>query len=188
MSKKEIIRYIKSNWWKYILRIIIFCCIILVIETVYCYWSSFHQNSVSNNPQNWGVFGDYFGGTLNPLFSLISICVTIWLAVIVNRINNNQIETTKNIALTQLKHEALKELRNELNGQFDLWRNNHNNFTHPSACLRTLNNFATNYDFLFDLFEVETFQDSFFLKVVIHYLNYFIGYIWYVRYLIIKIP
>jgi hypothetical protein len=155
MNKLSI--FIKTKLWRYILLVIIMISLILIILSVYYYWESYHSNSISSSPQDWGVFGDYFGGTLNPLFSLISICVTIWLAVIVNKINNNQIVTSRKIALTQLKHEALKELRVELNENFDVWRNNHNNIAHPTTCIRTLNNFATNYDYLFDLFTVDSF-------------------------------
>jgi hypothetical protein len=158
IKTKKVKEYIKNNWWKLLLQIIILCCVLIAATIFYYYWATFNQCSISSNPSNWGVFGDYFGGTLNPLFTLISICVTIWLAVIVNRINNNQIKVTRNIALTQLKHEALKELRNELNEHFDLWRNNHNEIAHPRACLRTINNFKANYDYLFDLFEVDTFN------------------------------
>jgi hypothetical protein len=154
----SVINCIKRIWWKIILSVIVFFCFILICNTFYYYLKTFRHSSLSDNPQNWGVFGDYFGGTLNPLFTLINICITIWLATIVNKISNNQIVASREIALTGLKHEALKEFRTELNSAFDLWRNNHNNIAHPTSCLRTLNNFSTNYDYLFDLFNIETFN------------------------------
>jgi len=38
--------------------------------------------SLSNNPEQWGQFGDYFGGTLNPIFAFlafIGVLLTVYL-------------------------------------------------------------------------------------------------------------
>jgi hypothetical protein len=42
----------------------------------------FRNANLSNNPTDWGVFGDYVGGTLNPMLAIIGIFVTLALAYI----------------------------------------------------------------------------------------------------------
>ncbi|HCR2080175.1 TPA: hypothetical protein ONC71_003890 [Enterobacter kobei] len=45
-------------------------CLVIVIGS---YILNFRSSSISNNPSDWGVLGDYFGGILNPLISLITL-------------------------------------------------------------------------------------------------------------------
>lgn len=45
-------------------------CMIIVIAS---YVINFKNSQVSNNPADWGVLGDYFGGILNPLISLMAL-------------------------------------------------------------------------------------------------------------------
>lgn len=46
------------------------CCLAIIIGS---YILNFSNNSISNNPSDWGVLGDYFGGILNPLISLVTL-------------------------------------------------------------------------------------------------------------------
>jgi len=45
-------------------------CLAIIIGS---YILNFRNSSISNNPSDWGVLGDYFGGILNPLISLITL-------------------------------------------------------------------------------------------------------------------
>jgi len=77
---------------------------------------------VSNKSGDWGAFGDFFGGILNPVFGLISvslILVTIWqqksaLAQTTKQINLSVEEMTKSVAAqekqAELSEKQLKEL------------------------------------------------------------------------------
>ncbi|MHC6655524.1 hypothetical protein [Aeromonas salmonicida] len=37
------------------------------------YIINFHDHSLSNDPANWGVLGDYFGGVINPILSFATL-------------------------------------------------------------------------------------------------------------------
>ena len=53
---------------------------VLIVIGIYMFY--FGRNGVSRNPSDWGPFGDYFGGVLNPIFgflSLIALLITIHL-------------------------------------------------------------------------------------------------------------
>jgi len=41
-----------------------------------------------NDPAAWGQFGDYIGGLLNPLFSLLNVFVFLYIAVTVQRLKD----------------------------------------------------------------------------------------------------
>jgi len=45
-------------------------CLVIIIGS---YILNFRSSPISNNPSDWGVLGDYFGGILNPLISLITL-------------------------------------------------------------------------------------------------------------------
>ena len=57
--------------------------ILLTIAPLIFYLFKFGSLTFSADKSDWGTFGDYIGGTLNPLLTLINICVTVWIAVIV---------------------------------------------------------------------------------------------------------
>lgn len=45
-------------------------CMVIIIGS---YILNFRNGSISNDPSDWGVLGDYFGGILNPLISMIML-------------------------------------------------------------------------------------------------------------------
>jgi uncharacterized membrane protein len=58
---------------------------------------NFFGTSLSKDPSDWGVFGDYIGGVLNPIIALITLVVTIQIAIRVNEIEKrNHAETANN--------------------------------------------------------------------------------------------
>ncbi len=54
---------------------------ILVLLIVFVYVLNFSKNGVSKNPENWGQFGDFFGGTLNAILSIINFIVLSFLTL-----------------------------------------------------------------------------------------------------------
>ena len=40
------------------------------------------KSGLSDDPAHWGVFGDYVGGTLNPILAFLTLSVTLYLAKI----------------------------------------------------------------------------------------------------------
>ena len=43
-------------------------------------WNFYGRWPPSDDPQHWGVFGDYVGGVLNPLFAVVNVSVIIYIA------------------------------------------------------------------------------------------------------------
>lgn len=80
------------------IQLIIFGVLILVIlaiaAPIYFYVKDFHSLQRSTNPADWGTFGDYFGGILNPIISLLTLIVTIVIAINIGRIEKRNHEET----------------------------------------------------------------------------------------------
>lgn len=61
----------------WIMAMILVVSIILVIGI---YKWNFYNN-ISGNPENWGQFGDFFGGVLNPIISGLNLILIIYLTL-----------------------------------------------------------------------------------------------------------
>lgn len=80
---------------------------ILISIPLLVYLFHFGKSEISPNPANWGVFGDYIGGILNPILSLASLVVLGYLTYIVSEQSN---EKNKKLFLFQKKLNAYEEL------------------------------------------------------------------------------
>ena len=153
----------KSKWPFISLIFVIFLAALSAIIVITLYLITFSTSKISNTPQDWGVFGDYFGGTFNPIVSIINLCVTIWIAIILNQFSDNQTEkqinVQKQVALTQIKHEAFNELRKELNRAFAEWENDKNHPPNVSNCILIMNSFSESYHQLFKLAENKSYKE-----------------------------
>lgn len=66
----------KKGFWLYISIVTAFC--IILIASSYICWFYFHlDRDLSPSGEQWGQFGDFFGGILNPLLSFMTICILI---------------------------------------------------------------------------------------------------------------
>lgn len=79
--------------------------------------------------------------------------------------SDEQIRTSLKVVSTNLKHEALKELRNEINLKFNKWNQSFNNLQNVQDCVRTLTNFQENYNYLYDLNSIKS------LEIIFNILN-----------------
>lgn len=149
-----LLKWLKSQWWKLSLSAVILVALILCFYSVRLYFKEFGTSTSSHEPQNWGEFGDYFSGTLNTLFSLINVCITIWLTVTINRFSSKntdkQIEAERKISTIQLRHEALRELRIKLDTSFAVWKTDVYLLKLANDCHEPLTDFTSNYSYLFD--------------------------------------
>lgn len=68
--------------------------IVAIAAPIFFYVKDFHSLQRSTNPADWGTFGDYFGGILNPIISLLTLIVTIVIAVNISRIEKRNHEET----------------------------------------------------------------------------------------------
>ncbi|MVM29310.1 hypothetical protein GO755_04640 [Spirosoma sp. HMF4905] len=66
---KKVRAYLK----KYALEIAILFFSIICCWVIWMYYYQFHKYGLSDNPANWGVFGDYIGGIVGSIFSIISV-------------------------------------------------------------------------------------------------------------------
>jgi hypothetical protein len=157
MNKKSmtrLLRWLRERGWRPILLTFILASVILSFISILVFFLKFKNTGFSEDPQRWGEFGDYFAGTISTLLALINVCVTIWLTVIVNRIStrntDRQIEADKRAAMIQLRHEALKEFRFDLDKSFKNWQGDIFNPKHVISCTDSIQHFYSNYDYLFD--------------------------------------
>ncbi len=67
---------------------------VLFILTVGSYICNFWRYGISDDPAQWGQVGDYFGGILNPVISLISLIVLTYISITVSRIEDQRNEFT----------------------------------------------------------------------------------------------
>jgi hypothetical protein len=84
------------------------------------YLKSYYLNSISNKEAfKNNEFGDFIGGLLNPLFTLLSTVAIIYLTYIVAKGENSKadqaIETQKRVTLNQMRQAAFEGLAQKTN-------------------------------------------------------------------------
>lgn len=82
------------------LKYLLYFAIFLFFITLGAYVLNFHEG-ISENNADWGTFGDFMGGTLNPLFALL----TLFAIICTIKIQTEELE---------LSREELKATREEL--------------------------------------------------------------------------
>ncbi len=75
--------------------IIITIIFFLSLIPLFLYVVNFEEYSISRKPENWAQFGDFFGGTINSILSLLNLVALIFLSLKVievederNKVNN----------------------------------------------------------------------------------------------------
>lgn len=66
--------------------------VIIAIIIVYIY--NFKSNGLSKDPENWGQFGDYIGGTINATLSIINFLGLTYLTLRIVEIEENRNRST----------------------------------------------------------------------------------------------
>jgi uncharacterized membrane protein len=89
-----------KNLLKYLFGIILFCLISLTV-VITIYGTNF-SGEVSNDQAIWGAFGDFVGGTLNPIFSFSGLIALLFTIVLQSR---ELEETRKELARSAEAHE-----------------------------------------------------------------------------------
>jgi hypothetical protein len=67
----------------------------------------FWNGSISDDPNNWGVLGDFVGGVLNPIISLASLCILSYLTYLVSLQN---VKESKKLLLLEKRMDAYQDL------------------------------------------------------------------------------
>ncbi len=138
--------------------------IALIIPFLF-YLVNFWGSPLSQNPQIWGTFGDYFGGIFNPILALANLVIFIKLTIIVTRIQDDS--TTKSlihqrrILVSELMHDSLKDISKTLNtlGQ-EIVANKDESKWEIIKVRQSVLTFSNNYTHLFDEIQSNELQQS----------------------------
>ncbi len=79
------------KYWKVI---IILLGIILLVIPIAFYIIYFSDYSISNNPVDWGVFGDYVGGIYGGFFTCLITFLAVYLARALTKKDQKQVKTS----------------------------------------------------------------------------------------------
>lgn len=82
----------QTKWLIAVLIVIGIISIVAFIVPLYYYTQTFDSTERSTNPGDWGTFGDFLGGTINPVLSLLTLAVTIFIALVIGRIDQRNHE------------------------------------------------------------------------------------------------
>jgi hypothetical protein len=82
-----------------VFKIVISVAILISIAVIGFYFYQFAKEPLSVNSGAWGQFGDYLGGTLNPVFGFLSLVVLLLVYIQ----NKKELEDTKNVLDKQSK-------------------------------------------------------------------------------------
>lgn len=102
--------------------IIILCVgIILCSAPVIIYFARFGNEHLATDTSVWGVFGDFIGGTLNPIIGILNLALLLSISIYVARFDSHRqfnefrynayVEISKKFEKTELKSSALSELK-----------------------------------------------------------------------------
>ncbi|SFH38912.1 hypothetical protein [Pontibacter chinhatensis] len=91
-----------------------FIVILLIASTPFIlYYYKLGSPELSTDHEEWGQFGDFIGGTLNPFLSLVSIFVLAYITYEVSQIETHiqqrSLDTQRVLVLTQLRQAVLEE-------------------------------------------------------------------------------
>lgn len=99
---------------KKIIGISVFAALLMVVVLAF-YFSKFNV-SLSSENGDWGTFGDFLGGTLNPIFSLMSLVALLYTIVLQT---DEMAQTREELKRTA---DAQKNAEIALNGQLEAQR------------------------------------------------------------------
>jgi len=95
--------------------------IMFLVMSTYCLWFTFKvKASVSYSSTDWGTFGDFFGGLLNPVIGLFAL---YWLTKSV-RLQKEELFETRSELAKQVEMAALTALINSIMAEVEILRNN----------------------------------------------------------------
>jgi len=136
---------------------LIFFVVLISIGTIINYFLHFHDG-LSDNNSDWGAFGDYVGGLLNPFFSFLAFIFLIWSI----RIQILELELSRK-AMTRSANAAeqsnkLIEIQNELEDKslyIQAASNIINNVNNDNSKLKRIQDIIMRYMELVDLSKEE---------------------------------
>lgn len=104
----------------------------LIVAIVFIFYLSNFNGDISSNNSDWGTFGDFIGGTLNPLLSflgLIALLLTISLQSKELELTRNELERTASAqekTEAALSEQSKTQIRQQFEGTFFALLEQHN--------------------------------------------------------------
>lgn len=147
---------------KYFISILIFTAIFM------CgfYIRNFYSTPISGDPANWGQFGDYIGGVLNPLLALTNLVVFIFLNNKIQRqedrntaeniriqkvMSDENKQLNKDIAFMQMRREELHYFKTEMDNCIKLWNDSPDNKARAKLVFETFQEMQSRLSYLFPI-------------------------------------
>lgn len=126
--------------------------------TIVAYLINFCGHIFSTKSTDWGVFGDYFGGILNPITAAINILVFIYLTKVISqsdeKAQQRNLAYQKSLTLAELKHASYIELTKLLESLTDKMLGVHADTRFETTLLmQSIKGFFENMSHLFPLFD-----------------------------------
>lgn len=135
------------------IKYVIIFCLILMVLVIFTFLLGFWKSNVSNSIEQWGQFGDYLGGTLNPILAVINICIFIYFTLVVQDISNKNheqsLEMNKKVALMSMKREELNHFKVEMDKVIDDWESDLKNIDKAKQMLYKYNVLEYRMSYLF---------------------------------------
>lgn len=147
-----------------VLRIFVSFLVVFAILICSLYLINFYSSPLSGDPANWGQFGDYIGGVLNPLLAVTNLIVFVFLNNKIQRqeernikeniriqkeISDENKQLNKDIALMQMRREELHYFTIEMDRDFSEWKTDPSNKFTMKKLKDKLLNFQSRLGFLF---------------------------------------
>lgn len=85
----------------------VWCIVFFILITITFYFCKFHDG-LSNNNSDWGYFGEYLGGLINPILTALNIYVFYRLTRTISDFDKQNIKK-------QLTHSTYKEYQSKIN-------------------------------------------------------------------------
>lgn len=155
-KKQNSVKLKNLNW---LLAIALF--LLLIVLSVYIY--NFNDG-ISHNKNDWGVFGDFIGGTLNPLFAFLSLFAIIYTI----RIQTQELEfSRKELEFTRDELEKSRVAQEEQSESFKIQNESIKKQTFEntffqliSSFVNTKNNITINIEMDFDSSSITSLNDG----------------------------
>ena len=77
----------KKNHFKFPFLIGLLLLLAILIP-IFIYLIIFYHHPLSDNGSNWGDFGNYLGGILNPIIGIFNVVVLVYLTLKVSELDN----------------------------------------------------------------------------------------------------
>lgn len=79
-----------NKYIKPVFLILLSCLVLVFATTILLFYIKFSNLLISNDIAEWGQAGDYFGGILNPVISLMSLLVLAYITLRISQIEHER--------------------------------------------------------------------------------------------------